>query len=154
MTNFVQFWWNSVSFCSTLNVAFTYAIAKCFWWWPFPDPMDRSFQAAESCLAQAEIDWGSGFLNMPLYMLFHNKYSPPIRTVRICCMSSLLSHSYLNYSVLLVCLASPDCYPGILQIKDFFPLSLIFQFPHLPVKTDQVWWQYCVIYCMPGISYI
>lgn len=64
-------------------------------------------------------------------MLFHNKYSPPIRTVCICCMSSLLSHSYLNYSVLLVCLASPDCYPGILQIKDFFPLE-----SDIPVSTS------------------
>lgn len=40
------------------NVSFTYylEIAKCFWWGPFLDPVDRSLQTAEGYLAQRLIE--------------------------------------------------------------------------------------------------
>lgn len=122
-----------------------------FWWGPFLNPMDRSFQIAEGYLAQRLIEliiFKCAFVH-----IFSQLFLFPLGYMHM--LRVLLSKSSLSQ---LFC--SP-CLFGFLWPLSWdtanqrcFLLSLIFQFPHLPVKGDQVWWQYCAIYCMPGISHI
>lgn len=154
-----------------LNVSFIYAIAKCFWRGPFLALKNRSFQAAKSCFAQTEIDWGNDFFFFNVlfcwffclsvflvffffYILVHNKY-----------FSSHQDSMHMLYVLFpkptlsqLFCSPRIFGFPWLLSWDTVNQrsvlLSLIFHFPHLPVKTDQVWWQYCVISaCQEYLTY-
>lgn len=136
------------------NVSFLYNLenAECFWWGPFPIPSRQELSNSWG-LSCTEIDWANYFFKCAFVHIFSRLFFFPLGHMHM--LYVLFSKSSLSQ---LFC--SP-CLFGFLWLLSWdtanqrcFPLSLIFQFPQLPVKGDEVWWQYCVIYCMPGISYI